>query len=387
MKTGSFLFTSESVTEGHPDKIADQISDHILDRMMEQDQKARVACETMVTTGMAIIAGEITTSAYVDMPETVRETIKDIGYTNSSMGFDWETCAVISTIDKQSPDIAMGVDGTGLFKEQGAGDQGLMFGYACSDTPSLMPMPIYLAHGITKKLAFVRKAGELPWLRPDGKSQVTVEYVDEKPARVHTVVVAAQHNPEVDHDTLQEAIIEEVIKKVVPAEMLDNRTQYFVNTTGRFVVGGPLGDCGLTGRKIIMDTYGGFGYHGGGAFSGKDPSKVDRTSSYMARYIVKNIVAAGLAEKCEIQIAYTIGRAQPVSVMVGAYGTGVVPSSELTEIVIKEFDLRPAAMIERLDLLRPIYRKTCNYGHFGRELPEFSWEKTDVMESLKSAVK
>lgn len=388
MKTGSFLFTSESVTEGHPDKVADQISDHILDKMMEQDKSSRVACETMVTTGMAIIAGEITTSAYVDMPEVVRETIKDIGYSNSSMGFDWETCAVISTIDKQSPDIAVGVDqGTGLFKEQGAGDQGLMFGYACTDTDALMPMPIYLAHGITKKLAFVRKAGELPWLRPDGKSQVTVEYVDEKPSRVHTVVIAAQHNPEVDHDTLQEAITEEVIKKVVPAELLDNKTQYFVNTTGRFVVGGPLGDCGLTGRKIIMDTYGGFGYHGGGAFSGKDPSKVDRSSSYMARYIVKNIVAAGLAEKCEIQIAYTIGRAEPVSVMVGAYGTGVIPSSELTEIVKKQFDLRPAAIIERLDLMRPIYRKTCNYGHFGRELPEFTWEKTDLIQDLKKAVK
>jgi S-adenosylmethionine synthetase len=387
MKTGSFLFTSESVTEGHPDKISDQISDHILDKMMEQDPKARVACETMVTTGMAIIAGEITTSAYVDLPETVRETIRDIGYTNSSMGFDWETCAVISTIDKQSPDIAMGVNGEGLFKEQGAGDQGLMFGYACNDTAVLMPMPIYLAHGITKRLASVRKAEQLPWLRPDGKSQVTVEYVDEKPARVHTVVVAAQHNPDVDHDTLQEAIVEEVIKKVVPAEMLDKGTQYFVNTTGRFVVGGPLGDCGLTGRKIIMDTYGGFGYHGGGAFSGKDPSKVDRSSSYMCRYIVKNIVAAGLAEKCEIQIAYTIGRAEPVSVMVGAYGTGVVPSSELTEIVKKNFDLRPAAIIERLDLLRPIYRSTCNYGHFGRERPEFTWEKTDLIEDLKKAVK
>jgi S-adenosylmethionine synthetase len=303
------------------------------------------------------------------------------------MGFDWETCAVISTIDKQSPDIAIGVNGKGLFKEQGAGDQGLMFGYACTDTLTFMPMPIYLAHGLTRRLAHARKSGKLPWLRPDGKSQVTVEYVEGKPIRVHTVVIAAQHNPEVDYDTLRESIVEEVIKEVVPREMLDEKTQYFINTTGRFVVGGPLGDCGLTGRKIIMDTYGGFGYHGGGAFSGKDPSKVDRSSSYMCRYIVKNIVAAGLAQKCEIQVAYTIGRAEPVSVMVGAYGTGVVPSAQLTEIVKKEFDLRPAAIIERLDLLRPIYRKTCNYGHFGRELPEFSWEKTDVVETLKRAVK
>ncbi len=387
MKTANFLFTSESVTEGHPDKIADHISDHILDKMLEQDIKARVACETMVTTGMAIVAGEITTSAYVDIPEVVRETIKDIGYKNSSMGFDWETCAVISTIDKQSPDIAQGVDGTGLFKEQGAGDQGLMFGYACDDTPVLMPMPIYLAHGLTKRLAHVRKSGKLPWLRPDGKSQVTVNYIDGKPHNVHTIVIAAQHNPEVDYETLKDAVIEEVIKKVVPAEMLDQNTQFFINTTGRFVVGGPLGDCGLTGRKIIMDTYGGFGYHGGGAFSGKDPTKVDRSSSYMCRYIVKNLVAAGLAKKCEIQIAYTIGRAAPVSVMVGAYGTGVVSSEELTEIVKKEFDLRPAAIIERLDLRRPIYRKTTNYGHFGRELPEFTWEKTDMMETLKRAVK
>ena len=388
MKGGNFLFTSESVTEGHPDKVADQVSDHILDKILEQDKFARVACETMVTTGMAVIAGEITTAGYVDMPEVVRETIKDIGYKNSSMGFDWETCAVISSIDKQSPDIAVGVDdGTGLFKEQGAGDQGLMFGYACSDTPSLMPMPIHLAHRITERLTHARKSEKLPWLRPDGKGQVTVEYVNGKPSRVHTVVVAAQHNPDVDYDTLREGIIEEVIKKVVPPEMLDDETQFFINTTGRFVVGGPLGDCGLTGRKIIMDTYGGFGYHGGGAFSGKDPSKVDRSSCYMARYIVKNIVAAGLAEKCEIQIAYTIGRAQPVSVMVGASGTGVVSSVELTEIVKKEFDLRPAAIIERLDLRRPIYRKTCNYGHFGRELPEFTWEKTDAAEDLKRAVK
>ncbi len=387
MKSSNFLFTSESVTEGHPDKVADQISDHVLDKILEQDPKSRVACETLVTTGMAVIAGEITTSAYVHLPEVVRETIRDIGYHNSSMGFDWETCAVISTIDKQSPDIAAGVnEGTGLFKEQGAGDQGLMFGYACKDTDVLMPMPIYLAHRLTRRLAHVRKSGQLPWLRPDGKSQVTVEYVDGRPRRVHTIVIAAQHNPEVDYDTLREAILEHVIQEVIPADMIDKNTQYFINTTGRFVVGGPLGDCGLTGRKIIMDTYGGFGYHGGGAFSGKDPSKVDRSASYMCRYIVKNIVAAGLAERCEIQVAYTIGRPDPVSVMVGAYSTGVVSSLELTEIVKKNFDLRPAAIIERLDLLRPIYRKSSNYGHFGRELPEFAWEKTDMVEELKSAV-
>ncbi len=388
MKTSDFLFTSESVTEGHPDKVADQISDNILDNILAQDPRSRVACETMVTTGMAIIAGEITTEAYVDLPGVVRETIKDIGYHNSSMGFDWETCAVISTIDKQSADIAVGVDeGNGLFKEQGAGDQGLMFGYACKDTKPLMPMPIYLAHGLTKRLSDVRKSGQLPWMRPDGKSQVTVEYVDGKPSRIHTVIIAAQHDPDVDHDTIRGSIIEKVIMEVIPKDKLDKDTQYFINTTGRFVTGGPLGDCGLTGRKIIMDTYGGFGYHGGGAFSGKDPSKVDRSASYMCRYIAKNIVAAGLAEKCEIQVAYTIGRAEPVSVLVGSYDTGVVSNMELTEIVKNNFDLRPAAIIERLDLLKPIYRKTCNYGHFGRELVEFTWEKTDMVDTLKKAVK
>jgi len=387
MKKANFLFTSESVTEGHPDKVADQISDHILDKMLEQDKYSRVACETLVTTGMAMIAGEITTNAYVDLPDVVRDTIKSIGYTGSAMGFDCETCAVLSSIDKQSPDIAQGVDGKGLFKEQGAGDQGLMFGFACKDTPVLMPMPIYLAHNLAQRLTHVRKSGKLPWLRPDGKTQVTIQYVDGKPVSVHTVVIAAQHDPDVDYDTLRQAIVEEVIKKIIPSEMITKETQFFINTTGRFVVGGPMGDCGLTGRKIIIDTYGGFGYHGGGAFSGKDPSKVDRSASYMCRYIAKNIVAAGLAEKCEIQIAYTIGRAEPVSVLVGAYSTGILPSAELTKIVQKVFDLRPAAIIEKLDLLRPIYRKTSNYGHFGRELPEFNWEKTDMVETLKKAVK
>jgi S-adenosylmethionine synthetase len=381
-----YLFTSESVAEGHPDKVADQISDAILDAILALDKKGRVACETMVTTGMAIIAGEITTDCYVEIPEIVRNTIKEIGYNDSSMGFDWETCAVVTSIDKQSSDIAQGVNGAGLFKEQGAGDQGLMFGYACTDTPVLMPMPIYLAHNLAQRLAHVRKSGKLAWLRPDGKTQVTVRYVDGKPTTVHTVVIAAQHSPDVDYDTLKEAIVEEVIKRVIPPEMLDKETQFFVNTTGRFVTGGPLGDCGMTGRKIIMDTYGGFGHHGGGAFSGKDPSKVDRSASYMCRYIAKNIVAAGLAERCEIQLAYTIGKAEPVSLMVDTYGTGVVPGAELTKMVKKEFDLRPRPIIDQLDLLRPIYKKTACYGHFGRELEEFTWEKTDLVDKLKKAV-
>jgi S-adenosylmethionine synthetase len=381
-----YLFTSESVAEGHPDKVADQISDAILDAILACDKKGRVACETMVTTGMAIIAGEITTDCYVEMPEIARQTIREIGYNDSSMGFDWETCAVVTSIDKQSPDIAQGVNGAGLLKEQGAGDQGLMFGYACTDTPVLMPMPIYLAHNLAQRLAHVRKSGKLAWLRPDGKSQVTVRYVDGTPTTVHTVVIAAQHSPDVDYDTLKEAIVEEVIKTVIPPEMLDKETQFFVNTTGRFVTGGPLGDCGMTGRKIIMDTYGGFGHHGGGAFSGKDPSKVDRSASYMCRYIAKNIVAAGLAERCEIQIAYTIGKAEPVSMMVDTHGTGVVPGAELTKMVKKEFDLRPRAIIEQLDLLRPIYKKTACFGHFGRELEEFTWEKTDLVDKLKKAI-
>jgi S-adenosylmethionine synthetase len=381
-----FLFTSESVTEGHPDKIADQISDAVLDEIIALDKEARVACETLVTTGMALIAGEITTSCYVEMPEIVRQTIKEIGYNDSSMGFDWETCAVITSIDRQSSDIAQGVNGTGLFKEKGAGDQGLMFGYACTDTPVFMPMPIYLAHNLTQRLAHVRKSGKLPWLRPDGKSQVTVRYMDFKPATVRTVVIAAQHCPEVDYDTLREAIIEEVIKKVIPPEMIDKNTEFFINTTGRFVTGGPLGDCGMTGRKIIMDAYGGFGHHGGGAFSGKDPTKVDRSASYMCRYLAKNIVAADLAKRCEIQVAYTIGRAEPVSFMVDTYETGVVPSPEMTKMLEREFDMRPTALIEQLDLLRPVYKKTACYGHFGRELEEFTWEKTDLVERLKKAL-
>ena len=378
-----FLYTSESVTEGHPDKVADQISDAILDKIIACDKNSRVACETLVTTGMALIAGEITTECYVDIPQIVRDTIKEIGYDNSSVGFDWKTCAVITTIDKQSPDISQGVSGTGLFQEKGAGDQGLMFGYACTDTPVLMPMPIFYAHNLTQQLADVRKSGKLPWLRPDGKSQVTVRYVDYKPVAVTAVVIAAQHSPEVDYETIRESIIEEVVKKVIPPEMIDEKTEFYINTTGRFVVGGPLCDCGMTGRKIIMDTYGGFGHHGGGAFSGKDPSKVDRSASYMCRYLAKNIIAAELAERCEIQLAYTIGKADPVSFMITTYGTGVMSGAEITRKVRKEFDLRPAAIIERLDLLRPIYKETASYGHFGREMEEFIWEKTDLIDVMK----
>ncbi|MEJ5348534.1 MAG: methionine adenosyltransferase [Desulfosoma sp.] len=383
MSMSRFLFTSESVTEGHPDKVADRISDSILDAIIAEDKSARVACETLVTTGLAFIAGEITTSAWVDMPQIVRECIRDIGYNDSSMGFDWETCAVISSIDKQSPDIAMGVnEGEGLFDEQGAGDQGLMFGFACTETPVLMPMPIYYAHRITRKLAEVRKNGLLEWLRPDGKSQVTIEYIDRKPVRVDTVVVAAQHAPDVTYKTIQEGIIEEVIKKVFPPDLLDDKTRYFINSTGRFVIGGPMGDCGMTGRKIIVDTYGGQGSHGGGCFSGKDPTKVDRSASYMARYVAKNIVAAGLCERVEVQVAYSIGVAEPVSFMVNSQGTSKIPDDEIAKIVREVFSFKPANIIRHLKLLRPIYKKTSCYGHFGRNDPDFTWEKTDMVDVL-----
>jgi len=378
------LFTSESVTEGHPDKVADAISDSILDAIISQDQRCRVACETLVTTGIAFIAGEITTSCYVDMPEIVRDTIRDIGYHSSQMGFDWQTCSVITSIDRQSPDIAQGVnEGDGLYKEQGAGDQGLMFGFATDETPEMMPMPIMLAHKLTRRLAKVRKNGSLDFLRPDGKSQVTIEYENGTPKRVDTVVVSTQHKPDVGYESLREAIIEEIIKKVIPLDMVDGDTRYFINPTGKFVVGGPMGDCGLTGRKIIVDTYGGQGSHGGGCFSGKDPSKVDRSASYMARYVAKNIVAAGLAKKCEVQLAYAIGVAEPVSVLVHTMGTGVIPSEQIAKITNEVFDLKPAAIIRKLDLLKPVYKQTSSYGHFGRNEPGFNWELTDMADVLK----
>jgi len=384
MSNERFLFTSESVTEGHPDKVADAISDSILDAIMAQDPVCRVACETLVTTGLAFIAGEISTVCYVDIPEIVRDTIRDIGYHSSQMGFDWRTCSVITSIDHQSPDIAQGVNaGSGLYREQGAGDQGLMFGFASDETEELMPMPLMYAHRLTRRLAQVRKNSALDFLRPDGKSQVTIEYENGTPKRVDTVVVSSQHKPDVTYEDLKEAIIEEVIKKVIPRDMIDGDTRYFINPTGRFVIGGPMGDCGLTGRKIIVDTYGGQGSHGGGCFSGKDPSKVDRSASYMARHIAKNIVAAGISKKCEVQLAYAIGVAEPVSVMVDLMGTGRVPKDRVEALVRELFDLRPAAIIEYLDLRRPIYRKTAAYGHFGRNEAEFTWEKTDKAEILR----
>jgi S-adenosylmethionine synthetase len=375
----NFLFTSESVTEGHPDKIADQISDAVLDEVMKQDPKGRVACETLVTTGLAVVAGEITTTAQVDYDDLVRSTIRGVGYDRAKYGYDSETCAVMCTVKRQSPDIAMGVD-TG-----GAGDQGLMFGFACDETPELMPMPIQLAHQLTFKLSEIRKSKKVDFLRPDGKSQVTIEYRNGKPIRVDAVVISTQHCETVSNDDLRNAILEYVIKPVVPGAMLDKNTKYYINPTGRFVIGGPMGDAGLTGRKIIVDTYGGYSRHGGGAFSGKDPSKVDRSACYMARYIAKNVVAAGLASKAEVQLAYAIGVAEPVSVMVDSFGTATIPEEKITEVVRETFQLTPKAIIETLDLRRPIYKDTAAYGHFGRKGSGFTWEKTDRADALRKA--
>ena len=378
------LFTSESVTEGHPDKISDQISDAILDAMLAQDASSRVACETMVTTGMVVVAGEVTTKAWVDMQKVVRDTVEAIGYTDSNMGFDFNTCAVLISLDKQSPDIAQGVnEGEGAHTEQGAGDQGLMFGYACDETPELMPLPIQLAHRLTERLSHVRKDGTMNYLRPDGKSQVTVRYVDGKPVSVEAVVISTQHAEDVTQEQLHEDILKHVIKYVIPEKYLGDSTQYHINPTGVFVIGGPQGDCGLTGRKIIVDTYGGMGRHGGGAFSGKDPSKVDRSAAYAARHVAKNVVSAGLAARCEVQLAYAIGVAEPVSVSVQTFGTNKIEESKIIELIRKNFELKPAGLIRELNLLRPIYQKTAAYGHFGREIPEFTWEGTDKAKDLR----
>jgi S-adenosylmethionine synthetase len=386
MNKAHHLFTSESVTEGHPDKVADQISDAILDSVMEKDPMGRVACETLVTTGLAFVAGEMTTEAYVDIPKVIRGTIKGIGYTEPELAFDWETCAVISSIDEQSQDIAQGVLGTGLHHEKGAGDQGMMFGYAVDQTDELMPLPITLAHKILLKLSELRKSGKIPYLKPDGKSQVTVEYDEGKPLRVDTVVVSTQHSAEVSHDEIREDMITQVINPILPKKLVDEKNiTYHVNPTGRFVVGGPHGDSGVTGRKIMVDSYGGFGSHGGGCFSGKDPTKVDRSGAYMARYIAKNVVASGLATEAELQIAYAIGVAHPVSVSIDTHGTGQVDEEAIVRAINKTFDLTPQGIIETLDLRKPIYRMTASYGHFGRS--EFSWEKTDKIEDLKKAVK
>jgi S-adenosylmethionine synthetase len=375
----NFLFTSESVTEGHPDKIADQISDAVLDEVMRQDQKGRVACETLVTTGLVVVAGEITTSAHVNYDEIARETVRQVGYDNAKYGFDADTCAVVCTVKRQSPDIAMGVD-TG-----GAGDQGLMFGFACDETDELMPMPIQLAHRLTQRLSEVRKNGKASFLRPDGKSQVTVEYRDGKPARVECVVVSTQHSEDISNDQLRSAVLEQIVKPMVPAHMLDSKTKFHINPTGRFVIGGPMGDAGLTGRKIIVDTYGGYSRHGGGAFSGKDPSKVDRSACYMARYIAKNVVASGLAARAEVQLAYAIGVAEPVSVMVDSFGTSTIPEERITQLVRENFPLTPKGIIEALDLRKPIYKPTAAYGHFGRSGPGFNWERTDRADALRKA--
>ncbi len=383
--TQSYPFTSESITEGHPDKVADQISDAVLDAILKEDKHARVACETLCTTGLVLIAGEITTKANVNYIDIARETVRNIGYTHPGIGFDAEGCSVLTALHKQSPDIAQGVNvGEGMFKEQGAGDQGIMFGYACRDTAEFMPMPIMYSHNLTRKLSELRKNGTLDFLRPDGKSQVTVRYEKSKPVAVDAVIVSTQHSPEVEYNVLREAVLEEVIKKVIPAELLHKDTKYYINPTGRFVVGGPNGDTGLTGRKIIADTYGGMGSHGGGAFSGKDPSKVDRSASYAARYIAKNVVASGAADRCEVQLAYAIGYPEPISVLINCHGTAAVDPVRISEAVKEIFPLKPADIISKLDLLRPIYKKTAAYGHFGRNDPDFTWEKTDKADSLRS---